>query len=65
MALNRPQSVFNSNDLLPSLSIATASIKDKEMDDKTLVLLEEEMERSFVYSDNQTSMPNDENHLLT
>ncbi|KJG10595.1 type VI secretion system-associated FHA domain protein TagH [Photobacterium kishitanii] len=47
------------------LTAATYINKDKIMDDKTLDLLEEEMSREFSYSNNQSAVINDENHLLT
>ncbi|PSV08719.1 type VI secretion system-associated FHA domain protein TagH [Photobacterium kishitanii] len=55
----------NSNEDLKSCAVATYINKDKIMDDKTLDLLEEEMSREFSYSNNQSDVINDENHLLT
>ncbi|WP_297478668.1 type VI secretion system-associated FHA domain protein TagH [uncultured Photobacterium sp.] len=48
-----------------SFTAATYINKDKIMDDNTLDLLEEEMSRDFSYSNNQSAVMNDENHLLT
>jgi type VI secretion system protein ImpI len=58
---------FKSNPYEDSTSFTAATYinKDKIMDDNTLDLLEEEMSRNFSYSNNQSTVINDENHLLT
>ncbi|MEC6797040.1 type VI secretion system-associated FHA domain protein TagH [Photobacterium sp. S4TG1] len=55
----------NINESLKPSNTATYINKDKIMDDNTLDLLEEEMSREFSYSNNQSAVIHDENHLLT
>ncbi|WP_318466714.1 type VI secretion system-associated FHA domain protein TagH [Photobacterium leiognathi] len=64
MALSCLQTSTHFNEQSSPFFNAIVNIKDKEMDDKALDLLEEEMGRSFSYSNNQSIMIEDENHLL-
>lgn len=55
----------NINESLKPFTVETYINKDKIMDDNALDLLEEEMSREFSYSNNQSAVIHDENHLLT